>query len=581
MIEGQFDPTLDQQEIIRHDGSAFVSACPGAGKTRVMVERTRHLFHTIPDGRGIAFLSFTRATIFELETRLRQQALLPSPIFPNFIGTFDSFVWQFLIAPFGLTGVDICPRLIPDMNDWDVIPYNGAQALPLYCFSPISGDIDQAVAKRKGFDVSKKDGSNIQQYLTAAKTIRTLSRKRGEVGFDEARTEALERIKDVPSAPQISRALSARFFEVIVDEAQDCNPDDLTIISWLRDSGISVKIICDPHQSIYGFRGGVTDDLITYKNNFNDNERKILLGNFRSSGNICKAISQLRPPSDQSQVDEPLGEFKDIPYPIYVLSYEGKVTPSIGEEFCKLVKDNGEDVAKSPVLAATRESGAVAVGQPVLNGREDLTFRLAKAVMNFHIVSSFDDVKYAIEETHKIILEIKGLLSTLSYHQYVSENEVEPETWRPEVVKILQDLRYDPTVYTNARAWHGIAKNLLSCYVSSTDGISISQKLRWNSGIETLLSITPTKSTIARTIHSVKGMEFPAVCVVTTTTKLKSILDFLETGAPLELAEDARLLYVAASRAQKLLVFAAPKSQANRLSEHLRKQGANAILKKI
>lgn len=73
-------------------------------------------------------------------------------------------------------------------------------------------------------------------------------------------------------------------------------------------------------------------------------------------------------------------------------------------------------------------------------------------------------------------------------------------------------------------------------------------------------------------------MEFPAVCVVTTARTLKGILDFLENGTPIEKAEDARELYVAASRAQKLLVFAAPKSQANRLCTHLGKQDADVNL---
>lgn len=86
---------------------------------------------------------------------------------------------------------------------------------------------------------------------------------------------------------------------------------------------------------------------------------------------------------------------------------------------------------------------------------------------------------------------------------------------------------------------------------------------------------------MARTIHSVKGLEFPAVCVVTTAATLKGILDFLETGTPMEKAEDARELYVAASRAQKLLVFASPRTQADRFVSHLRKQGAEVTLTEI
>ncbi len=66
-----------------------------------MVERARQLLGGRPTGRGIAFLSFTIAAVSELEDRLRREGLVESPAFPHFIGTFDAFLWQFLIAPFG------------------------------------------------------------------------------------------------------------------------------------------------------------------------------------------------------------------------------------------------------------------------------------------------------------------------------------------------------------------------------------------------------------------------------------------------------------------------------------------------
>jgi superfamily I DNA/RNA helicase len=50
----------------------------------------------------------------------------------------------------------------------------------------------------------------------------------------------------------------------------------------------------------------------------------------------------------------------------------------------------------------------------------------------------------------------------------------------------------------------------------------------------------------------------------------RDILSYLETGNPVEMAEEARKIYVAASRAQRLLVIAAPRSQAERLAAHIR-----------
>ena len=63
------------------------------------------------------------------------------------------------------------------------------------------------------------------------------------------------------------------------------------------------------------------------------------------------------------------------------------------------------------------------------------------------------------------------------------------------------------------------------------------------------------------------------VCVVMTKQTAKRIIDFLETGAKPEHAEEAREIYVAASRAKRLLVLAVPSSQAARLVAHLATTG--------
>lgn len=582
MSQKPFQPTPEQRDIVCHDSSTFVVACPGAGKTRVLTERARRLFRNMPEGRGVAFLSFTQAAVFELETRLRQEGILPSPTFPSFIGTFDSFVWQFLVAPFGIKGSDARPRLIADIAELSVTPFGGAHPLPLSCFCPLTGVIYEQAAKFRGFDISQKPANQLQAYSTAAKNVRTGLRERGQLGFDEARGVALQRLKEPGLASRISAALAGRFREVIVDEAQDSNPDDLAIVSWLRDSGLPVKIVCDPHQSIYEFRGGVTDHLFAFAETFAAHERKDLTGNFRSTPNICKTIAQFRSLSARSAPDEPLGPLKDETAPVHILSYPGTAVPtSIGTTFCALLGQAAIDVSLSPIIAATKASGAAAVGQPRPTGSWDRSVRLAEAVTDFHFAAGFSDMKTAIDCVHQVLLELEGHLGGGSYHQYLADNEIEPASWRSKVIYVLRELKFDPAIYADAKAWHDAAKDVLSNYLTIENGQSISQKLRWNVAIERALATVPGAKAMPRTIHSVKGMEYPAVCVVTTASTLKSILDFLETGAPADKAEDARKLYVAASRAERLLVIAAPKSQAARLAAHLRGQGASITMKEI
>jgi len=70
-------------------------------------------------------------------------------------------------------------------------------------------------------------------------------------------------------------------------EAQDCNPLDCQIIRWLRDSGVTVTIVADFDQAIYGFRQGSPTDLRDIANGYDAQDRLPLTGNFRSSPSIC------------------------------------------------------------------------------------------------------------------------------------------------------------------------------------------------------------------------------------------------------------------------------------------------------
>lgn len=547
----------------------------------VLAQRAHRLLDNIPSGRGVAFLSFTKAAVSELELRLRDIGVLRSPVFPSFVGTFDSFVWTFLVAPFGVSGSEARPHLVGDIDDRDVRPYSGAQALPLYAFEPGTGEIIPDAAKRRGFDVARKQPHQVQAYETAARRLRSVSHENGFLGFQAARTEALARLRDEQLSPRIARALAGRFVELVVDEAQDCNPDDLEIITWLRGTGIPVKVVCDPNQAIYGFRGGVTSELDSFEATFRADERLGLNGNFRSTPSICRAIAQFRPVDVRGTHDTPLGRLAQDRTPVHVITYPGpSVVGSIGQRLSEILDGFDIEPADCPVVAATKASAESAVGRPRVSTSRHRAVRLAEAVTTYQFASGFIDVRAALERAHELFLDIEGHLSTVSYGQYLADEALEPVTWRPQVMATLNELRFDPTKHKSPKGWHDAAKSVLNSRLTIPQGRSIAQMLSWNAAVEGALIATPTGAIAARTIHSVKGMEFPAVCVVTTTSTLKQVLDYLD-GGPVESAEEARKLYVAMSRAQRLLVVASPESQAERLVAHLAAQDADIVASSV
>jgi superfamily I DNA/RNA helicase len=573
MSAGVFTPTEEQARIIRHDGSAFVVACPGAGKTRVLVECARRLLADRSSGQGIAFLSFTIAAVSELEDRLRRESLIGTPAFPHFIGTFDAFLWQFLIAPFGVPGCAERPRLIPDKDEKLIQPFPGAQALPLECFDRSSGNAIPEQLAQQRFN------RTTAPYETAARKMRVAFLVRGELDFTDAREIALNRLRNPVTLSVLSRAFAARFRELIVDEAQECNPVDLDIIRWFRDAGVPVKVICDPHQAIYGFRGGVTSELSTFADTFPDHERLPMTGNFRSSCHIARAIVAFRAPGTRDAIDEALGDHRDEPTPVRVLSYCGTSAPdSIGTKFRELTDAMGLDARECPVVAATRRIGARALGRPVDDDAKDLSYRLAVAVSNYHFSFELGGRKDALEGLHKIIVELEGHTADKTYHQHIVDTKLAPESWRPRTLELAEALRFDPERYATADAWLEHARNMLVPFLPADGGQSINLRLRRNRDLAKALSKAPHVGHPARTIHSVKGMEFPAVCVVLSTKTARKILDFLTATDSTTENEEARKIYVGASRAQRLLAIAVPRSQADRLVNHLQSTGADVTL---
>lgn len=558
-----YSPTDEQSAIVAHDGPAFVTACPGAGKTRTMVERARHVLADRKDRRGVAFLSFTNAAIDELEMRLRKFGVLPSPLFPSFIGTFDRFLWQFFVVPFGIPGCDQVPRLIPDKPDWVVQPFPGAQALPLSAFNRKTSALNRRLAADLGFPPDR----DATRHETRARNILAAARQRGHVDFDDVRECVRERLNDTAFAKRLGQALAARFREIVVDEAQDCNPADLEIVQWLRDSGLAVKVICDPNQSIYQFRGGVTDELSAFAARFSETDRLPMSGNFRSTPAICSAIVALRPPSLRDHPDEALGRYKADPTPVHVLSYGGAGVPAIiGTKFTELVKSLGIPPGNAPILASTLASAAKAIGQPTLGSTEHMTLVLAQAVTNYHFSFEVGNRREALVGLHKAILLVQGHIDTAGdYHNYVAANGLEDGRWRPKVIEVAAALRFN--VGMDAAQWLGHARTLLAPGLSGTS--TIGQRLRSSADLAIALATPPAESHPARTIHSAKGLEFPAVCVVLTSQRTGDILSHLEGIGGENSAEDCRKIYVAASRAQRLLAIASPKSRTPRLQSLL------------
>ena len=91
----------DARNVICCWHSTDVSACPGSGKTTVLLAKLKLLADRMPfaNGAGICVLSHTNVAVDEIRKRLSGYAdkLLS---YPNYIGTIQSFVDKFVTMPY-------------------------------------------------------------------------------------------------------------------------------------------------------------------------------------------------------------------------------------------------------------------------------------------------------------------------------------------------------------------------------------------------------------------------------------------------------------------------------------------------
>lgn len=94
-------PSFDEQriDIIKDDSSCFVQACPGSGKTTILLAKLIILANRmpLPEGKGICVLTHTNVAIDEIKAKLGQKADVLFN-YPNFFGTIQTFLHKYVTA---------------------------------------------------------------------------------------------------------------------------------------------------------------------------------------------------------------------------------------------------------------------------------------------------------------------------------------------------------------------------------------------------------------------------------------------------------------------------------------------------
>jgi len=536
------------------DGDQFAEACPGAGKTRAIAARFLRLTETKPR-KGIGLVSFTAAAIDEVRTRCGDQpdALLA----PNFVGTFDRFINQFITRPVYVKRCGKTPRF---RESWQGIERASFRLrdmgrlpdieLDWFAFDgQLNATLNERRLSSQQLKILAPLISTRRQELEARATTlcRTFVRV-GLISCTASRALAAGYLQQPDIAKCLGNLLGARFGEVIVDEAQDCGPEELLVLQFLRKFGVSVVAVADMEQSIFEFRRAEPERVRAFADMLGT--PLLLNGNWRSSPAICALNNSLRA---SAQVEVASGKHAACEIPVQLLEFghRGQVAPMV-ESLLAV-----HELSRSEVifLAHRGADARKCAGKSSENVGQGSNTVLGIARANAVLRANGSTAK---ERLHAVGLAERTLRAAADVDD-LDQSALDERWLREAAVRMAVTL--DP-----ADSMPGDYAKMLRQYI---------QQIRWPAGITPRRDLgtfikAPKEAAwkasreddpgafAAATVHSVKGREFACAVVVVPENlhvddAKRHALDHWENGTP---SEFRRVLYVGASRAQLLLILA-------------------------
>ena len=269
----------------------LVLAGAGSGKTRVLTHRIGWLIAAgLASPYSVLAVTFTNKAAREMKSRI--ETLLETSSHGLWIGTFHGLAhrllkahWQQAKLPQNFQVMDsddqlrLVKRIIAEMNILD----DRIQPKQVQWF--INGQKDEG--RRAAYVLTHGDW-----YQDTVKEIYTryeeICQQSGLVDFGELLLRAHELWLNDAS---VLEHYQSRFTHVLVDEFQDINDIQYAWLKVLIGDKLSMTIVGDDDQSIYGWRGAKVENIQSFELDYQNADVVRLEQNYRSTATILAAAN--------------------------------------------------------------------------------------------------------------------------------------------------------------------------------------------------------------------------------------------------------------------------------------------------
>ncbi|MFH1512918.1 MAG: DNA helicase PcrA [Bacillota bacterium] len=276
------------------DGPVLILAGAGSGKTRALTYRVANLIDSGVEPWRILAITFTNKAAREMQERIVQLT-----------GDKAEDVW---VSTFHAMCAKILRRDIEKLNykrSFSIYDEDDQKSVLKNALKTL--DIDEKAFTMRELKIKISDAKNRlltpdEWFRESAKDFRSQQihdifceyekrlRAANALDFDDLLMRTLELLTD---HPPVLQSYQQRFSHVLVDEYQDTNFAQYSLVKLLTQKSRNLCVVGDDDQSIYSWRGADVRNILEFEKDYPEATVIKLEQNYRSTSNILDAANQV------------------------------------------------------------------------------------------------------------------------------------------------------------------------------------------------------------------------------------------------------------------------------------------------
>ena len=286
--------------VLYNDGPSLVIAGAGSGKTRVLTYKIAYLLENGYQPWNILALTFTNKAAREMKERIARQ-VGPERARHLWMGTFHSMFLRILYVEAGYIGFTSQFTIYDTADSKSLIrSIIKEMGLDEKVYKP--GMVQARISNAKNHLVSPAGYANNKEAYEGDRAAKVPAlrdiyqrywercRQADAMDFDDLLFYTFLLFRD---HPEVLARYQDQFRYILVDEYQDTNFAQHSIVLQLAKNHQHVCVVGDDAQSIYSFRGADIDNILYFTKVYPDTKVFKLEQNYRSTQTIVRAANSL------------------------------------------------------------------------------------------------------------------------------------------------------------------------------------------------------------------------------------------------------------------------------------------------